>query len=109
VAFLKEAQIPIEMCPLSNLKTGVVTDITLHPIRKLYDEGLLISVNTDDPKMFNTSLEGEYKALIENLEFSLDEIITLIKNGIKSAWCEEAKKLELLQELENEVAIQQLI
>jgi adenosine deaminase len=108
VSFLKEAQIPIEMCPLSNLSTGVVADIALHPIRKFYDEGLLISVNTDDPKMFNNSLVAEYRLLIEKLNFSFDEIVNLIRNGIQSAWCEEAKKLELLKELEKKIAVNKL-
>ncbi len=105
LSFLKEEQIPIEMCPISNLRTGVVPDMALHPIRKFYDEGLLLTVNTDDPKMFNTSLVEEYITLVEQLKFSLDDIVSLIKNGIKSAWCEETKKLELLKELEKELSL----
>lgn len=101
VSFLKEEQIPIEMCPISNLRTGVVPDMALHPIRKFYDEGLLLTVNTDDPKMFNTSLVEEYITLVEKLKFSLDDIVSLIKNGIKSAWCEESQKLALLKKIKN--------
>lgn len=108
VSFLREAQIPIEMCPLSNLKTAVVPDIALHPIRKFYDEGLLVSVNTDDPKMFNTSLVEEYRVLAEKLQFSFDEIVSLIENSIQSAWCDVTKKQELLEQLDKQVAIQKL-
>ncbi|MBD1943591.1 adenosine deaminase [Coleofasciculus sp. FACHB-712] len=100
VSFLKSEQIPIEMCPISNLRTGVVADISLHPIKKLYEEGLLITVNTDDPKMFNSSLAYEYKMLVEKLGFSLDDIVNLIKNAIKSSWCDDTEKMELLRKIE---------
>ncbi|HEY9295001.1 MAG TPA: adenosine deaminase [Phormidium sp.] len=100
VSFLKSEQIPIEMCPISNLRTGVVADISLHPIKKLYEEGLLITVNTDDPKMFNSSLAYEYKMLVEKLGFSLDDIVNLIKNAIKSSWCDDTEKMELLGKIE---------
>lgn len=100
VSFLKSEQIPIEMCPISNLRTGVVAGIELHPIKKLYEEGLLITVNTDDPKMFNSSLAYEYKMLVEKLGFSLDDIVNLIKNAIKSSWCNDREKMELFGKIE---------
>ncbi|MBD1838794.1 adenosine deaminase [Coleofasciculus sp. FACHB-501] len=100
VSFLKSEQIPIEMCPISNLRTGVVADISLHPIKKLYEEGLLITVNTDDPKMFNSSLAYEYKMLVEKLGFSLNDIVNLIKNAIESSWCDDTEKMELLGKIE---------
>ncbi|MBD1879789.1 adenosine deaminase [Coleofasciculus sp. FACHB-T130] len=100
VSFLKSEQIPIEMCPISNLRTGVVADISLHPIKKLYEEGLLITVNTDDPKMFNSTLGYEYRMLVEKLGFSLDDIVNLIKNAIKSSWCDDTEKMELLGKIE---------
>ncbi|MEP0751413.1 adenosine deaminase [Trichocoleus sp. Lan] len=100
VSFLKSEQIPIEMCPISNLRTGVVADIELHPIKKLYKEGLLITVNTDDPKMFNSTLGYEYRMLVEKLGFSLDDIVNLIKNAIKSSWCDDTEKMELFGKIE---------
>ncbi len=105
LSYLREQQLPIEMCPISNLRTRVVADLALHPIRQFYDEGLLITVNTDDPKMFNSSLVKEYLALVEKLGFSWDEIVTLIENGIKSAWCEDLKKQELLEKLEKGLSL----
>lgn len=98
---LREKQIPIEACPISNVRTGVVANINQHPIRQFYDQGLLVSVNTDDPKMFNTSLVKEYTLLIEKLGFSLDDIVALIKNGIQSAWCDDQRKSELITALES--------
>jgi adenosine deaminase len=100
VRFLAERRVPIEMCPISNLRTGVVPDLARHPIRAFFDEGLLVSVNTDDPKMFETSLEEEYLALAEHLDFTLAEIGALAANAIESTWADEATKNRLRAELE---------
>ena len=100
VAFLKDQQIPVEMCPISNLRTGVVGSIAAHPIRRFFDAGLLVSVNTDDPKMFQTSLAGELTVLSEELGFTPPEISRLLENGIRSTWCERSTKQRLLAELE---------
>jgi adenosine deaminase len=99
VTWLKENKLPIEMCPISNLRTGVVDNLEAHPIRKFFDEGLLVSVNTDDPKMFDTSLEAEYVALIEKLGFTLTDVKKLIRNGIDSTWADEPTKARLHDEL----------
>jgi adenosine deaminase len=99
VSFLKEKQIPVEMCPISNLRTGVVSRLEEHPIKRFYEEGLLVFVNTDDPKMFNTSLEDEFAALIDKLGFERADILQLIENGVRSAWCDEETKTALRTEL----------
>ncbi len=66
-----------------------------HPIKRFYREGFSVSVNTDDPKMFNTSLEEEYAALIDSLGFEWRDIVRLVENAIQSAWCNEATKSRL--------------
>jgi adenosine deaminase len=99
VTYLKEQQIPIEMCPISNLRTGVVSGVEAHPIKELFEEGLLVTVNTDDPKMFNTSLEAEYTALVDQLGFEPSDIFQLVENAIHSAWCDDNVKAQLRNEL----------
>jgi len=99
VAFLKDRQIPVEMCPISNLRTGVVGSIAAHPIRRFFDAGLLVSVNTDDPKMFQTSLAEELTVLGEELRFTPPEIVRLLGNGIRSSWCDHSTQDRLLVEL----------
>lgn len=99
VEHLRAQRIPVEMCPISNVRTGVVADVASHPIRAFYDRGLLVSVNTDDPKMFQTSLLEEYRALVEDLGFGRDEIVTLIDNAIASSWADEATRADLRKEL----------
>ena len=99
VSYIKEHKIPIELCPVSNLKTKSIINMNEHPVRKYFDNGLLLSINTDDPKMFNTSLKNEYLNLIENFNFSLNEIKAIMESGIKSAWCSNNKKETLLKTL----------
>ncbi|MFC1784167.1 adenosine deaminase [Candidatus Neomarinimicrobiota bacterium] len=99
VQYLIDNQIPVEMCPISNVKTNVVKSIGEHPICQFYKKGMLVSVNTDDPKMFGTSLENEYISLLETFNLDLSDIYQLSKNSIKSAWCSENTKYELNSEL----------
>jgi adenosine deaminase len=100
IDYLEAQRIPVEMCPVSNLRTGVVRSIAEHPIRRFFDRGLLVSVNTDDPKMFNTSLTEEYLALVRELDFTIEEIRELIQRAIDSTWANEATKDRLRRQLE---------
>jgi adenosine deaminase len=90
--YLNEARIPLEMCPLSNVCTAVVPSLEAHPIRRYAEMGLLVTVNTDDPMMFNNSLAGEYRLLAERLGFRPGEVQKLILNGIRASWLPEERK-----------------
>lgn len=103
VEYLSEEKIPIELCPLSNIKTGIVADISSHPVRQYFDSGLLVTINTDDPKLFNSSLAEEYSLLHEEMGFSLADIRTLSLNGIEAAWCDDSEKLRLRTAFEEEL------
>jgi adenosine deaminase len=92
---LAKHQIPVEMCPLSNVRTGVVKSLTNHPVRSYFDQGILVSINTDDPKMFGNSLALEFSELKDHLGFSSDEIRTLILNSIDSSWLSAERKVLL--------------
>jgi len=95
---LAERRIPLEMCPLSNVRTGVTPSIEAHPIRDYFRRGMLVTANTDDPKMFHNSLAEEYCLLVERLGFSKDELREVILNGIRASWLPEARKQRLEQE-----------
>ncbi len=95
VRHLAETQLPLEMCPLSNVATGVVGSIADHPIRQFFDQGLMVTVNSDDPAMFGNSQSHDYAALMEELSFTPDEVRTLILNGIESSWLEPERKSAL--------------
>jgi adenosine deaminase len=98
VRYLIDHRIPLEMCPLSNVRTGVVPSISVHPIRNYFKEGILVSVNTDDPKMFDTSLAEEYRVLVQEGGFSKKEICDLILLAVKSSWLPEERKKSLSEE-----------
>jgi len=100
--YIADNEIPIELCPMSNVRTGAVKSIKEHPIRKYFEHGLIISVNTDDPKMFNTSLADEYRMLVQNCGFCKEEICKIILLGIESSWLSEEKKKSLVKNFEQE-------
>jgi adenosine deaminase len=95
--YLAERQIPLEMCPLSNLRTGLVASLVKHPIRRYFERGIIVTVSTDDPKMFGNSLTEEFLSLEEELDFSRDEIRTLILQSIRASWLPANKKRPLVE------------
>jgi adenosine deaminase len=99
VTWLAASGLPIEMCPMSNVRTGVVPNIAAHPIRRMFDAGVQVTVNTDDPQMFNTSLEDEYEALATHLGFSWAELTTLNENALASAWCGDEERSRLAERI----------
>jgi adenosine deaminase len=102
VAYLAKHKIPLEVCPISNVKTGVVASIKKHPVRQYYDAGMMVTINTDDPKMFGNSLAEEYQTLYTELGFSCEEIQDLILNGVRASWLAEDAKKELVKSLRND-------
>jgi adenosine deaminase len=93
--YLVEKEIPLDMCPLSNVKTGVVSELELHPIKRYCERGVLVTVNTDDPKMFGNSLAEEFSLLEEKLHFSREAIWQLTSNAIRASWLPEERKSRL--------------
>ncbi|WP_139998657.1 adenosine deaminase [Paenibacillus paridis] len=96
VGLVKEKQIPLEMCPLSNIQTKAVTGWGTYPIRRYMEEGIIVTVNTDNRTVSDTTIQKEYELLMDHCGLSLDDIGTIIMNGIKAAFLEETKKLELI-------------
>lgn len=86
IAYLEENKIPIEMCPISNVQTRVISSLYEHPIKDFYERGIPVTVNTDDPKMFGNSLADEYTKLQEVFHFSKDDIRDLILNAVNVSW-----------------------
>ncbi|MCP3997327.1 MAG: adenosine deaminase [bacterium] len=101
---LAEHRVPLEMCPLSNVRTGVVPSLGDHPIRRYFERGIPVTVNTDDPKMFGNSLAEEYRLLEERLGFSRREIRSLITGAVEVSWLEEQQKRELQASIERDPA-----
>ncbi|MFH1313747.1 MAG: adenosine deaminase, partial [Candidatus Eisenbacteria bacterium] len=102
VSLLKERQIPLEMCVLSNVETQVCSSVKDHPIRRYFDEGLLVTANSDDPGMFGTTLNQEYLALAEELNFTLDELKRLSMNAIDASFLPDEDKQAMRTQFEAE-------
>ncbi|MBN1880046.1 adenosine deaminase [bacterium] len=100
VDYLAKHQIPLELCPMSNVRTGVVDSIRRHPVRSYFDRGLLISINTDDPAMFGTALDQEYRLLEQECGFSGNEICEVIRRSVQSSWLPTEQKTSLMDKFE---------
>lgn len=100
VDYLAEEGITLEMCPMSNVLTRVVESIEAHPVRMYYERGVPVTINTDDPKMFGTTLADELSALEEKLGFQRDDIRALILNSVRAAWLSKERKEQLRTKIE---------
>jgi adenosine deaminase/aminodeoxyfutalosine deaminase len=83
---LRERDIPLEICITSNLVTGVVQRIEDHPVRRLFDAGVPIVLNSDDPAMFRCSLTGEYRLAADQFGFTEAELRGIAENGFRYAF-----------------------
>jgi adenosine deaminase/aminodeoxyfutalosine deaminase len=86
IRHLREKDIPLEICITSNLVTGIVKRIEDHPIRQLFDAGVPIVLNTDDPAMFGCTLVGEYRLAAERFGFTEPELRGIAENGFHYSW-----------------------
>jgi adenosine deaminase len=92
MSWLKERQVPLEMCVSSNVMTGVCSRVEEHPIRDYFEQGLMVTVNSDDPTMFNTSITQEYLTLIQKLQFTATDLKRVGMNGIAASFMSDTDK-----------------
>jgi adenosine deaminase len=96
-------QVPLEICPTSNVRLGLYTEIAAHPVATLWRAGLFLTVNTDDPPMFNTTLTDEYRALAAVHGFTADDLKELSLNAVRAAFLPAAEKQAMLDAFEAEM------
>ncbi|MBP3708971.1 MAG: adenosine deaminase [Treponema sp.] len=100
IEYLAESQLPLEVCITSNVFTKrFVKKVSEHPIRALYDKNVFITVNTDDPIFFKTTLIEEYWKCYSELHFTLDEIKQLIANGFNATFLSDAQKKSYIKQM----------
>ena len=99
LAYLAEHQIPLEVCPTSNVRTQQVPSIDAHPVRRMLDHGVVVTLNTDDPPMFGATLEGEYLAVASALGLQPAEVAALARNGVEASFLPAHRKAELVAEI----------
>jgi adenosine deaminase/aminodeoxyfutalosine deaminase len=93
---LAQRQIPVELCITSNLRTGVCKSVAEHPTRNYFDQGVMITLNTDDPALFGTTLSREYQLAQETFGFTDEHLRELARNSFEASFLPAEKKLELL-------------
>lgn len=101
---LREREITLEVCPTSNVCTGCVPHWEDHPLRRLWDASVLVTINSDDPPMFNTTLLDEYRIAITKFGFTPKELAQLSLNAVRSSLLplEERRQLEDLFQMKIE-------
>ncbi len=93
---LSRRQIPVEICITSNLRTGVCSAIAEHPVRRYFDQGIMITLNSDDPAMFGTTLAGEYQLAQDAFGFTDEHLRELARNSFEASFLPADKKLQFL-------------
>jgi aminodeoxyfutalosine deaminase len=98
---LAQRQIPVEISLTSNLRTNCCAQISDHPVRRYFDQGLMITLNTDDPAMFGTSLNREFELAQAEFGFSDEHLRELARNSFEASFLPPGKKLEFLNLLDS--------
>ncbi len=93
---LSRRQIPVEICMTSNLRTGVCSTMAEHPVRRYFDQGIMVTLNSDDPAMFGTSLAGEYQLAQDAFGFTDEHLRELARNSFEASFLPAEKKVQFL-------------
>jgi adenosine deaminase len=97
---LAELRVPLTMCPLSNLELQVTPDLSQHPLKKLLDAGLVVTVNSDDPAYFDGYLLDNYVAVERALGLDRQDLARLARNSITASLLADDRKAALIEEID---------
>ena len=100
-ARLVEEQVPLTVCPLSNLKLCGISDMRDHPIKRMLDLGLMATVNSDDPSYFGGYVADNYIAVRDALELSGEDLVELARNSMTASLLDESAKTEWLTRIDS--------
>ncbi|HYH00942.1 MAG TPA: adenosine deaminase, partial [Terriglobales bacterium] len=100
ISHLRDTQVPVEVNITSNVRTGCCDGYGAHPVREFFDEKLLVTLNTDDPAMFGTSISQEYQIAQDLFGFTDEELKHLAMNSFRASFLPEDKKGEFLRKFE---------
>jgi adenosine deaminase len=95
--------IPLELCPISNIQTKAVSDWSSYPVKHYFDEGIRITINTDNLTVSDTNLTKEYEVLQQKFGFTNRELGQLVLNGVEAAFLPDHEKRSLYREMEQEL------
>ena len=92
VARLVRDQVPLTVCPQSNLRLAVVKSMRDHPIRTMLERGLKATVNSDDPAYFGGYVNDNFNALVDAADLRRDEILALVRNSFEASFLADADR-----------------
>ena len=101
VQLLAQKQIPLTVCPLSNLKLRVVEKLENHPLKRMMNNNLLVTINSDDPAYFGGQLNDNYIKLAEALNLTTDDVYQLAKNSFTASFLSEDDKLGYIKQVDD--------
>jgi len=104
MAVLVERQIPLEICITSNLRTGCCRGLSQHPVKTMFDLGAMITLNSDDPAMFHTTLAREYALAQHEFGFSDEHLRELARNSFEASFLTPETKLRFLDRVDKAAA-----
>ncbi|MEH0825496.1 adenosine deaminase [Micromonospora sp. CPCC 205714] len=100
LAYLAEHRIALEVCPTSNIRTRAVAHLDEHPLRRLVDAGVLVTINSDDPPMFGTTLNDEYAVAARLLDLDADGVAALARDAVTASFLEPGEKSRISAEID---------
>lgn len=103
IEHMRERGVVLDVCPSSNIRTGAAVGWEQHSLRSLYDAGLLVTINSDDPPFFETTLTEEYRRVAMHFGFNADDLCVLVLNSVQAAFLPPAEKTALLKRVEQEL------
>jgi adenosine deaminase len=99
-----EKGIVLELCPGSNIALGLYPGWRKHPIRELYDRGVKVTISTDDPPFFHTTMAREYDRLAEAFDWDEDVFRQIARTSLDAAFCDADARARILKRMEPEHA-----
>jgi adenosine deaminase len=104
VSRLARERVALTVCPLSNLRLRVVQDLKAHPLQRMMDKDLVVTLNSDDPAYFGGYVNDNYRAVSDALSLKRDEIVAIVRNGFRASLMDASAKDAALAEVDRILA-----
>jgi adenosine deaminase len=91
---------PLTVCPLSNHKLKVVRNMSRHPLAEMLEQGMMVTVNSDDPAYFGGYINENYQSIAQTLHLTREQITQLAKNSFEASFLDQHEKLRMIEKVE---------
>lgn len=104
IEHLRRRGVTLDVCPTSNIRTGAASSWQTHAMRQLYDAGVAVTINSDDPTFFHTTLTEEYRRAVQYFGFGVDDLCRLVRNAVQATFLPPTEKAALSERVDSELA-----